>query len=55
MKKSLLMFILFTGSISVAQEKVKAGECPMGHSASSSKNDHTAQKGTSNEDWWPNK
>ena len=45
---------LFVSGITFAQEKVKAGECPMGHGSSKSINSHSS-KGTSNEDWWPNK
>jgi catalase-peroxidase len=54
MKKSVVIMSLFVSGITFAQEKVKAGECPMGHGSSKSINSHSS-KGTSNEDWWPNK
>lgn len=55
MKKLLLSIALFTISVSYAQEKPKAAECPMGHTASNGPNPHVNAKGTNNEDWWPNK
>lgn len=54
MRNNLLMFILFASGMSFAQEKVKEGECPMGHSSSPAKSSHTNKVAT-NEDWWPNK
>lgn len=54
MKKSLVIISLFASGITFAQEKVKAGECPMGHGSSKSSMSHSS-KGTTNEDWWPNK
>lgn len=54
MKKSLLIISLFASGITLAQEKAKLGECPMGHGSSKSSTSHSS-KGTTNEDWWPNK
>lgn len=56
MKKLFLIASLVISGASMAQEKAKTGECPMGHG---SKKEKTAtamsSKGTTNEDWWPNK
>lgn len=55
MKKGILTIALLAGAAAVAQENAKAGECPMGHGSAKPKSNQVAVKGTSNEDWWPNK
>jgi catalase-peroxidase len=55
MKKSILTLAVITSGITFAQEKAKAGECPFGHGSSTTKNTTAKTKGTTNEDWWPNK
>jgi catalase-peroxidase len=54
MKKRILMFSLFASGLSLAQEKAKVGECPMGH-GSAAKSNNVVVKINTNEDWWPNK
>jgi catalase-peroxidase len=54
MKKRIIMFSLFASGLSLAQEKAKVGECPMGH-GSAAKSNNVVVKINTNEDWWPNK
>ena len=54
MKKRIIMFSLFASGLSLAQEKAKVGECPMGH-GSAAKSNNVEVKINTNEDWWPNK
>lgn len=46
----LISALLICGATSAQKTEKKSGECPMGHTAPTSN-----VKGTSNEDWWPNK
>lgn len=46
----LISTLLICGATSAQKTEKKSGECPMGHTAPTSN-----VKGTSNEDWWPNK
>lgn len=55
MKKKIATIAILATSVTFAQEKTKAGECPMGHGSTQTKSSHSAVKGTTNEDWWPNK
>ncbi len=55
MKSLLLMCALFIGGAAMAQENVKEGECPMGHTSKSATNPGETTKGTTNNDWWPYK
>lgn len=55
MKKGIIALALLAGGETIAQENAKSGECPMGHGSAKTKNNHSSIKGTSNEDWWPNK
>lgn len=55
MKKGLFMFALLISGATIAQNKVKAGECPMGFTSSTSEAIDSVVMGKSTMNWWPNK
>lgn len=55
MKKGLFMFALLISGATIAQNKVKVGECPMGFTSSTSEAIDSVLMGKSTMDWWPNK
>ncbi len=55
MKKEILIIALFASCAAFSQEKVKAGECPMGHGSKKTSINNSPTKGITNEEWWPNK
>lgn len=55
MKKGLFMFALLISGATIAQNKVKAGECPMGFTSNTSEAIDSVVMGKSTMDWWPNK
>lgn len=55
MKKLVIIATVFCSVFAMAQDKPKAGECPMGHGKPKATLEQSTLRGTSNEHWWPNK
>lgn len=55
MKKLFLLTAILICGTTFAQEKSKNAVCPMGHTTKSTNSSGSISKGSSNEDWWPNK
>lgn len=55
MKKIVIIATVFCSVFAMAQDKPKAGECPMGHGKPKATLEQSTMRGTSNEHWWPNK
>ncbi len=55
--KNLLLIpaLLLCGATNAQKMEKKSGECPMGHTAKSTKVGETTTNAASNENWWPNK